>query len=176
MQDLPIKSTILKFGLYLGLARVIWLMLFYTFDFHTNSDLGWTNMVSAIVLVLIFGTLAMLDYRNLNEGFVPFGKAFLIGLLTAIIGGLIYYVFNYIYTSFIETSILAEAIDAARQNMLKSMPEEQVDQMLDSGWMKTMFNPIWGTLIGSLLLAPLTGAIWSLIPAAILQRARPTSS
>ena len=179
MQDQPIKSTFLKFGLYLGLARVIWQLLFYTFGIHTMIQYNWIGSLVTLVLVSVFVVLGIKDYRSLNEGFVSFGKAFLTGLMIALVGGVILYAFNYIYVQFIDPNVTQDIMDATRDYMLERVPdmsEEAYDAAMESNpFAKLGQNPIFGTLIGMLLAAPFTGALVSLISAAVLKKERPTT-
>lgn len=84
------KNIVLKFGLISGVIPALW---FCFVPFFKNQELsqsmaiGWVTYIAAGLFVF-FGIKSYRD--NYNDGVISFGKAFLAGLLIALLGAVVF--------------------------------------------------------------------------------------
>jgi len=84
------KNIVLKFGLISGVIPALW---FCFVPFFKNQELsqsmaiGWVTYIAAGLFVF-FGIKSYRD--NYNDGIISFGKAFLAGLLIALLGAVVF--------------------------------------------------------------------------------------
>jgi hypothetical protein len=84
------KKIVLTFGVLCGLLPVLTMVIgLLVGSGHGNGSLvlGWT----VIILSSLFIFFGVRSYReNYNNGVISFGKAFKVGILIALVGGLMY--------------------------------------------------------------------------------------
>jgi hypothetical protein len=84
------KKIVLTFGVLCGLLPVLTMVIGLLMDSGHGSGslvLGWT----VIILSSLFIFFGVRSYReNYNNGVISFGKAFQVGILIALTGGLMY--------------------------------------------------------------------------------------
>ena len=160
------KSIMLNYGLYLGLASILILLIKYVLGM-TYEQVWWESVISfAISIVLIFmGTKA---YRTSNQGLLSFGEGLKVGIGISLISAIIGVIYQQIFVNFIEPDFMKNTLDLARQQMAEqNMTSEQIDaamQMSES--FSSPLATIGFTLIGALFL----GFIISLFTTLILKK------
>ena len=151
------KSTVLKFGLYELIAGFIIFTLHLTLginnlDYSTNEILGYIS----IFLSLSFIFFGIKHYRDrVNDGFITFGKAIVIGLLISILVGLGIAIADFIYTKFIDPSFFT----SYEQDLIDQGKEDEIIKMTSTT--AALFMLVLVTVIGFII---------SLISGLILQR------
>ena len=130
------------------------------------------SVLGTIITVLVI-VYALKAFRKDNGGFMSLGESLKVGLAVALISGIIYAIFNYLFVTVIEPDYTAQIVEFTREQMLErnpDMPEDQMDMALtmterfSQPWIMTAF-----VIIGSLFF----GFIISLIAGLIMKRSRP---
>jgi hypothetical protein len=127
------KSVImpsLMYGIYLGLALVVYSLLLFLLDVDTESWLKWISY-----LILAAGMFwAMISIRDKQlGGFMSYGKAFGTGFWTVLFASVISAIFTYFYVIYIDPGMIDEILLKAEESMLEGNPnmsDEQLDQAL----------------------------------------------
>jgi len=162
MEEKPRSATVhaLYYGLITGAAMIVYHLILYIANLYMNRALGFVSLV-ILVGFMIWGTL---EYRKkyLN-GFISYGKAFSTSFLIGLFAGILYAIYNFTYSEFINPNISQEILDQARQKLLEGsqqMTEEQMDQAL--AWTARFTSPVmiavWG-LISNTFFALILGLI-----------------
>lgn len=174
----PFLQTALKFGLIYGLVKIAFGMISQLMIDPREQNVMASLIVTAIslpVAALLVYILIMADKQQRDDfqaGQITMGKAFLIGLVAAVIGGIIASLFSYIYIKFImDPNVISDMMD---------MKDDIVEQMEDQGtpdFFIKMASAGFAMYENPLRVIPVgigselvKGAIWSLIAAAIIKK------
>ncbi len=107
------ENPAIKNGVFMGVASILFTMLFYFIDASMAVGLLNSLLVASIVSIA-FMYLAAVGERANNGGFMSFGEGLKASFLAAIIGGLISQLFFYLFINFVDPSL----VDAIRENAL----------------------------------------------------------
>ena len=166
------KKSILKFGSYGALIGGTFFIgshyFFENMDMGTREIFGWMSILTSLSFVF-FGIKHFRD--QLNNGFITFGKALLIGLAISAIVGLAIGIFDVIYVAIINPDFANEYIQYTLEGMKETLSVEELEikreQMLKE--MELYASPAAaGIFMFALIFA--VGIIISTISALILQR------
>ncbi|MCB0806386.1 MAG: DUF4199 domain-containing protein [Bacteroidales bacterium] len=144
----PVWKHSLIFGLYLGIALIIFSLLIYLLDMMTVS---WVGYISYLLILagVIFSSINYRD-RHLN-GFISYGQSLSAGFLTGLFAGILSAIFTYIFVTIMGEQYMQELLVAAEENIINSRPDitdEELD--LAMGFTKNMMRPGWMSLMGFL--------------------------
>lgn len=165
------KKTIFRFGLYSVLSICILSFLIWStvdnVDDTTGKIIGYTSMVLSLLFVY-FGVKHFRDREN--DGIVPFGKAFLIGILISLMAAVAFGILDIIYVKFINPEFMTEYYEGMLEQA-RSLPAEEFEvRKAELESEKEMFlNPFIHFFIMSMMVFVI-GFIISLLSALILQR------
>jgi hypothetical protein len=168
-----VKKIALNYGLILALASILIQVISYVTNNHIDQP-WWITVASTIISVAIY-VYALKAFRKDNGGFMSLGQALKVGLAAAVISGIIYAVYFYLFTTVIEPDFMQQTLEFRNEQMLEQNPnmtQEQVDaatemqQMFMQPWLMSAF-----VIIGSLF----WGFIISLVAGLILKRSQPGS-
>jgi ABC-type antimicrobial peptide transport system permease subunit len=159
------KNLIIKYGLLLGITKVIIELLNYAFgDLYVRPP--WVGILGFLAFIG-FIIWAIKDFKDLNEGYLNLGDAIKTGLGVSLIAGFIGAVFMYILIHYIEPDFIQKSLEAQEQLMLEKNPdmdEATLEMALDMT--KKFMTPasilsitLAGTLIGGLLVSLIAGLI-----------------
>ena len=165
MNNQPTPARIaLKWGLFLGVALIIYSLFLYLTDNVGNSKLGWVSFALSIVGLV----LAMRDYRTLNGGFMTYGEGLTIGTLTAGVSGLLSSLFSVFYTTVVDAGVMTRMVEKTREQLEDSgVSDEQIDQQIK---FVEMFQSPGLLFLFGVIGAIISGLLLSLIIAAIVRR------
>lgn len=125
---LDMKSTLLRFGSYAFLtAMLLFFFALYflgNLDYSTQEILGYLSMV--ISLLFIYPSIKYFRDSE-NNGSVSFGKAFLLGLIIAVLAGIGFAIIDYLFTAFINPDFLQEYMTHQFTEMQKSLSPEEFE-------------------------------------------------
>lgn len=158
--------TALRYGLIAGVVSVIVSLLMYLLDLHTNQGLA---TVVSIAMLVTFIYLAQKSHRD-NDlgGYMKFGRAIGVGMLTVLFMAIVGAVYNFIFFEFIDSSILEESLREAENKMLeRGMSDDDIDQAMNIT--KIFVNPVFFAAT-ALFFSGVLGLIVSLITGAITKR------
>ena len=166
------KSTIIKYGMFGLLTGILIflaaILLGKGLSYSTQEVLGYVSMVACLSFVF-FG---IKHYRDqVNNGFISFGKALIIGLLISVLVGIGVGIADYIYTTIINPNFASEYLETSLKTMestltpedFKVKKEELTQQMTNYGGSGFMAFLMFFTVV-------LIGFVISLISGLILQR------
>lgn len=168
----PFWNTILRFGGFFALGLVVLSLIYYLTDFNLMTLSGIAiNFILSMLMAVAFAALAIQFQRDrLDGGFINFGRAFLIGLLSAALGVLGSSIWNFIFINFIDPGYIDNLKEKFADTWGDSMPaaamEETMTKFDQSGELITVLsNGSMGAII--------FGVIGGLIAAAIMKRDKP---
>lgn len=164
------KKTILKYGTMAGLIMAA--LMFITMLTINKISYGYAEVVGYAgmfigFLPVFFGTRKFRD--NLNEGYISFGKAFVVSAATSLFANLFYvaaWLVIYYYVPGFKEKFNSYAVDqmkaaGAAQKEIDAMIQQmqQVNEMYKNPLLNagiTYTEPLPGTIIFSLITALLT--------------------
>lgn len=181
--NVPYFQTALRYGLIGGLILVVWGLIAQmtgladpcaAMEGGGNSVMiGILSFVALIGVSVLVGILAIRQHTSDLGGYITFGRAFVVSLVTLIIAGFISGLFNVLYTSVIDPEMTDRIMGCmADQYEAQGMSQDQIDTAL--GYMEIMYNPFLQIVI-SLFTSAFFAAIIGLILAAIMKKDPPTS-
>lgn len=165
-----------KWGAILAGVTIVLVMLIYAIDYTMMA--GFTFIIIATLLGIGMVVYAGINYRNQIGGYIPFGKAYLHGLLVFAVAGLISTVFNFLLYFIIDPELANNMVDAIIANTEKTMenwgaPPDTIDQQIEK---MREDMPKNFTAVG-LVKGYFTGLIWyiilSLITGLIVKKNQP---
>ncbi len=165
----PAKSpmqTAMKYGLIGGLVYVALSLLLYLIDMQ---EVQWLGIL--VNLAVLFGAiyLAQTFHRD-NElgGYITYGRAVSVGMLTALFLGIVAAVYTVLYFNVINPAQIDEIILEARQNMIdQGMSDEEMEQAMK---MTSMFMQPWFFAISTIFSLGIIGLIVSLVSSAFTRK------
>ncbi len=164
-------KTALKYGfIYAGLSILVSLLLYVTGLNRTGNN--WIPSLLGLAVPVICIILAVKELKSESEGgYIKFAEVFKKGLLICLIGGVLNSAYSMIYLEYIDPTYMDYIMEQQVQKMQENgLSEEQIEKMLQSSqaW-QSPFAMFTFSLLGSLF----SGAIISLIMAAILKKPNP---
>lgn len=174
METKPSAARIaLKWGLFLGLASVVLLVIQYnTFSMDStalNTLLSGLGFVLSAALIY----LAVREFRAANDGFLSVGQSISVGLLTGAISTVLGLLFQQFYRRFIDPNMMERMVTMQLEKQNIDTTSAQGEKALEFLRSPTYNLVIFGTTL-------LVGLLISLVIAAvvgfILRRERPTFS
>ena len=169
-ENAPIKKTALNSGLIIGGLLLIIVAGMYATG-ALIEGVQWPMYIYYLLYPLLIG-YTVHSYRKANGGFLTLGQALKVGVTAAVIGGIIYAVYNIIFVTFIEPDFIAQMMEVTREKLFENpnMTEEQADMTM--GFVEKMSNPYLGGAF-FIVLSAFFGFIYSLISGLIFKRERP---
>lgn len=165
-------NTVLRFGSFGALALIVYSLLMYLLEFNMMSIwAGILQLVVSLGVMTVFAALAVKYQRQeLDGGYIKFGRAFLIGWLTAVLCSFATSIWNYILVNFIDPEYINRLKEQFIATWSDNMNEETMEKALE-GFDKA--RDLAQTLMSGSMWALILGAIAGLIAAAIMKRDRP---
>jgi len=164
-QDPSLFKNALTYGLYMGLALIVYSLIIYFAGLTGNTAVGY------LTYLIYIGVLcyAMINYRDkVNGGVLKYGQGVGLGTFTMIIGGFMSSVFSFILMTYIDPGLVDQIINIAMEEaMAKGLPEAQIE--MTEKMVRMFTNPIAMLVVG-ILGSGIIGAIISLILAAIFKK------
>lgn len=167
----------LQFGVLFGVIMVLEFVILYVVDVDPlEMPLVGTlmNVLNYLILPIVFISIACINYRKQNSGFITFGESLKIGVVICLIASLISSIFSVIW-NMIFPEYMQTVLRKTREVMLDQNPNmtsEQVDvalSMTEKFMSPAILIPV------SLLMFCLIGLIYSLIIGAIVKNTPPTT-
>ena len=106
----------LGYGVIIALAGIVFSLILFV----TGADETQSWMQNLTYIITLAGILwAQYNYRNkYNNGFITYGEAFKIGLLTVLFLSVITSIYTFIFFKFIDPGAMNEIMLKAEQSML----------------------------------------------------------
>ena len=156
----------MTYGLYLGIALILYNMIVYALGQNLNPALAWINY-ALIAAGVIY---SQINYRNRDlDGYISYGKALGFGVAVMVCAGLLQSLYSVILFKYIDPSLLDQLRTMQEEEMLKQgIAEDQIETM--SEMMNNVQSPLFIAISGLFGFA-LFGFIISLITSVFVKRA-----
>jgi len=168
-------SIALRNGILLGLASVAFTVLLYVTDFlyTDNTLLAIITWLINIAISVVFIVIAVEQYKKANEGFLSIGEAIKVGVLVAVIAGVIGAIYQVIYATIIDPDYYDKVVEVAMKKMsaMANFNEEQLEEFQDK--MYANKPSIASSFSLSIVFSAIGGLIISAIVGAIKKKERP---
>lgn len=171
--EVPFLNTAIKYGLIGGGIATVWTLLTSILGINPGSGTG-----AILGLVVGIGIYAGIVYAGIKQhrdeelgGYVTMGRAFMVGLVSCVITGIISGLVGFIYYNYIDPAAMEQAIEASAEMMESfGLPEDQMEEAIQAtrdgfGFGKLMLN--------SVIMSGILGAIISGIMGAIMKKEAP---
>lgn len=127
MENKP-STTILSlgYGVIIALAIIVFSLILFLLNLSKGSGLEYLSYL--ILLAGLF--LAQTNFRNKYQGgFITYGKAFTVGMLTSLFLSVIMGIYTYIFFQYIDPGAMEEAMTMAEQKMMdRGMSDMEIEQ------------------------------------------------
>ena len=165
------KKIATNSGLIIGGVLVVIVALMYAIGL-LQKGAQWPMYIYYLLYPFLIG-YAVYTYRKANDGYLTLSQALKVGVAAAMIGGLIYVVFNIILVTFIEPDFAEQMIEVARNKMFEQNPDMTDEQAeIALGFVEKFSNPYLGGAFW-LVMSAFFGFIYSLISGLIFKREKP---
>lgn len=157
-------SIALRYGVILGFISSIITIISLATNSSGNFIIGTVSFLVTIVLLVKSNR----DFKNLNNGFMKYGKGFKLTFVTVLISGIMSALVVYIYLDFIDPMALegikttkAEFVEKIASWFGASLPEEELDKTIAkidaettpfSYFMETLSGVFFGALFLALII------------------------
>ena len=162
-------SIALRNGILLGLASVAFTVLLYVTDFlyTDNTLLAIITWLINIAISVVFIVMAVEQYKKANEGFLSIGEAIKVGVLVAVIAGVIGAIYQVIYATIIDPDYYDKVVEVAMKKMsaMANFNEEQLEEFQDKMYANkpsiasSFSTSIVFSAIGGLIISAIVGAV-----------------
>ena len=160
------KSTMLNYGLLLGVASIFINLVAYALGIHLDQDwrIGTLGFLAMIVIIV----LGIRNFKSVNNNLITWGQSVKIGVGIAIVSSLLVIIYNLIFMNFIEPEFMNQMMEkqvVAWEEL--NMTEEQIEA--SKSMMETFSSPGITSAIG-IVAAAFFGFVISAIAGAIMKR------
>ena len=164
-------QTALRYGGYTGLVLIVLGLILYVAGVIDYSDLdGPQKYIQWVNYAIILGgiIMAMKFFKSENEGVMAYGQGVGLGTLTALVVGVITFVWMMVFFNLIDPGAIDQIRTAAMDKAMEknNLTEEQMEAA--SGMMNMFTSPI-GMGVMAVIFTTIMGLIMSLIASAFLK-------
>lgn len=122
------KKTVFRYGLYSAITISTILLMGWTL----GKNLGFSSQeiigYASIIISTSFAYFAIKHYRDeINNGYITFGKALLIGILVVLFASTAFAIVDYLYTTVINPSFKDEYLRYTINTMKTELPAEEFE-------------------------------------------------
>jgi hypothetical protein len=159
------KSTILNYGVLLGILSVVLGVVMYV----TNAylDPNWVYGTIGFLIIVVVVVLGIKAFKKQNHNFLSLKEALKIALGITLIAGIISVIWQLILMNVLEPDYMNQVADIQRDQMTNRFPNMSESQVNDAMAMNAKFTSVWiiaaMALIGNLFLGLIIGLITGLI-------------
>ncbi|GAB2619401.1 hypothetical protein GCM10027035_14530 [Emticicia sediminis] len=157
----------LKWGIISAIMIIIYTVALYITGYFKTPSLSWIPFI----LLLIGIVMSLREFKLMNNNFLGFSEGLGLGTLTSAVCGLAASIFNYIYITFIDTTIIQQMREMQIEQLeQQGLSSEQIDQAME---IATRFATPGLTFLFSIIGYILFGFVFSLIVSAIIKNSKP---
>ncbi len=167
MENKSVFMPSLAYGLFVSIILVVFKLVLFIAGIDDQSY--WQFLYYVFFALGLLYTMTTIRNKNL-DGYITFGKAFMVGFYATIAIAIVMAVYTYFYITKINPGMIEDALAQAEEKIIESNPEmSDADLETALNAAKTFMQPgimavmsIFGTLI--------TGTLLSLVSAAFVKR------
>jgi hypothetical protein len=109
-----LMNSALKWGLINGAVGIALVILFYIIDYTWLVSFKLLGVALVVTIgIIIYGGI---EYRNLNGGYLSYGKAWQHGFIMLAVSGLMATIFNFILYTLVDPELPGKLTEAAVEN------------------------------------------------------------
>ncbi len=159
------SSTVLTWGLYLGIASIVFTLIQSYGGLLGNTTIGLLWYVIMIVMVV----LGIKNYKEKqNDGYIKYSQGLGLGTLIGLFGGVVYGAFIYVFYAIIDPSVHEKIIAITQEKALEQGASEAGLEQAE-GIMNIMLSPaVMSVMV--VISAVFWAFVFSLIISAILKK------
>jgi hypothetical protein len=165
---LSLKSTMLTYGVYLGIVSILLTVANYSFGSIYKPH--WAVNTLSYVFIIAFIVLGIKAYKDQNNGFIRLGEAIKLGVGIALISGILGAIYFLIFVKFIEPDFIKNIGEFQEQFMLENYPEmdeAMIEKQIEMS--KKFMSP--GIMAGmTIVINILFGLVISLVAGLIMKK------
>ena len=166
-----IKTSIINYGVILGLISVLFQLMLFFLDMHYKND-----STAGIVALLISTSViiySFIDFKKHNEGFISFSESLKIGLGASLVSALINIIYTQLLVNFLDPETMQKSLELSMDTMRAQNPEIP-QEALDTARsiQEKMSSPLIFSAV-QIIFSLFFGFIISLIGGLIVKKSRP---
>ena len=157
-QSTSLWKSAITYGIYVGIASILVSVILYV---SNSLYAGFAQWLSIAVLIAAI-VLVQLNYRKGLGGFMTYGQALSIAVLSMLFASVLTGIYQFVLTSFIDPTLQDQARQMVEQKMAQNgkLSEDQIQAAVN---MAMKFQKPVVVLIMGLFMGPLMGLIIGLI-------------
>jgi len=167
-QKLSAKQIMLNYGLMLGFISILISVANYAVgDIYKPH---WSVSVISILATIAVIVLGIKKIKEQNNGFLTLGEALKTGLGIALVSGILFLIYFFVFTNFIEPEFYTRSLEVKEQAILEMYPnltDEQLEGAM--GMQKKLNGPLFTSAI-LLIVSLFFGFIIALIGGLIMKK------
>jgi hypothetical protein len=164
------KQIMLNYGLMLGFISILISVANYAVG--NIYEPHWAVSVVSILITIAVIVLGIKKVKELNSGYLTLGEALKTGLGIALVSGILFIIYFFVFTNFIETEFYVRSLEVKEQAILESYPnltDEQLEGAM--GMQKKLNGPLFTSAI-LLIVSLFFGFIIALIGGLIMKKVK----
>ncbi len=162
------KQVMLNNGLMLGLVSI--LIAVVNFAFGDVYKPHWSISLISFAATIVFIVLGLKKIKENNGGFLSLGESLKTGLGIALISGIIYVIYFYLFTNFIEPEYFSNLAKVQEVTLLETYPNFTDEQMESAMQMSQKFSGFGMISAIVVIMSLFFGFIISLIAGLIMKK------
>jgi hypothetical protein len=166
--NVPFTRTAMKWGAIMGFGSILVSMLFYFFTGKMDTQNSFQTVISIGIYIagIIFCIKEQRD--ELQQGYISFGRATGVSMLTVICSALISGVFTYAFLKFGDPGLIENMITQTEEKLREDgQSDEQIEMAIEMT--RKIMQPGFLTF-SAIFMSALIGLVPSLIIAAIMKK------
>jgi hypothetical protein len=162
------KQVMLTYGLILAVVSI--LIAVANFAFGNVYKPHWSiSVISGLGTVVVI-TLGLKTLKQNNGGFLALGESLKTGLGIALISGIIYVIYNFVFTSYIEPDYFTNLASVQEAAMIEAYPNMTDEQLQGAMEMSKKFSGVGMISAIIIIMSLFFGFIVSLIAGLIMKK------
>ncbi|MFN3488399.1 MAG: DUF4199 domain-containing protein [Emticicia sp.] len=157
----------LKWGIVSAIMIIVYTVVLYISGLFKTPALSWIPFI----LLLLGIVMSLREFKLTNNNFIGFSEGLGLGTLMSAVCAIIASMFNYIYITFIDTTIIQQMRELQVEQLeQQGLSSEQIDQAME---IATRFATPGLTFLFSIIGYIFFGFVFSLIVSAIIKNSKP---
>ena len=164
------KELIFNYGGLLGLVSII--IASVNFAFGNRYEPHWSVTIISLTITTIIIVKAIQKLKNAQDGYLTLTEAIKLGLGISLISALIYVIFLFILTGYIEPDYFNNVLELQRASIIEQNPDLTDDQIEKSMNMIKGFTNSYVTAAIAVIISLFIGFVISIIGGSIMKKNR----
>jgi len=157
-KNVSLAKVTFGYGVIVAVIVIIYSLILFVLDLSDNQLLQYVSHAIIAVMIVMFA----ISYRNKYlDGYIDFGKAYTIAILTVIFAAIFIGIYTFIYHSYIDPGAMDRAMEIAEEKMIdRGLSEMDIENGMAMA--RKMQSPVILSVI-AMFATILVGAILSLL-------------